>query len=57
MYVTLPHNILQEGLILGETKAEERSNITDSQIDNIQFEHTISESSAVHFNHQNVILA
>ncbi|XP_029547791.1 BRCA1-A complex subunit Abraxas 1 [Salmo trutta] len=31
-----------EGLILGETKAEERSNITDSQIDNIQFEHTIN---------------
>ncbi|CAB1352927.1 unnamed protein product [Coregonus sp. 'balchen'] len=31
-----------EGLILGESKAEERSNITDSQIDNIQFEHTIN---------------
>ncbi|KAM9519341.1 BRCA1-A complex subunit Abraxas 1-like [Salvelinus alpinus] len=30
-----------EGLILGEIKAEARSNITDSQIDNIQFEHTI----------------
>lgn len=55
MYV--PHYALQEGLILGESKAEERSNITDSQINNIQFEHTISESSAVHFNHQNVILA
>ncbi|CAB1318311.1 unnamed protein product [Coregonus sp. 'balchen'] len=31
-----------EGLILGESKAEARSNITDSQIDNIQFEHTIN---------------
>ncbi|KAJ7987106.1 hypothetical protein DPEC_G00335310 [Dallia pectoralis] len=31
-----------EGLILGESKAEERSNITDSQIENIQFEHTIN---------------
>ncbi|XP_062339925.1 BRCA1-A complex subunit Abraxas 1 isoform X1 [Osmerus eperlanus] len=31
-----------EGLILGESKAEERSNITDSQIDQIQFEHTIN---------------
>ncbi|CDQ60293.1 unnamed protein product [Oncorhynchus mykiss] len=31
-----------EGLIPGESKAEARSNITDSQIDNIQFEHTIS---------------
>ena len=55
MYV--PHYILQEGLIPGESKAEARSNITDSQIDNIQFEHTISGSSAVHLNHHNVILA
>ncbi|KAJ8339115.1 hypothetical protein SKAU_G00359010 [Synaphobranchus kaupii] len=31
-----------EGFILGECKAEERSNITDSQIDNIQFEHLIN---------------
>ncbi|XP_036385774.1 BRCA1-A complex subunit Abraxas 1 isoform X2 [Megalops cyprinoides] len=31
-----------EGFILGECKAEERSNITDSQIDNIQFEHIIN---------------
>ncbi|KAL0965701.1 hypothetical protein UPYG_G00284620 [Umbra pygmaea] len=31
-----------EGLIIGESKAEERSNITDSQIENIQFEHTIN---------------
>lgn len=31
-----------EGLILGESKAEERSNITDSQIDQIQFEHTLN---------------
>uniref|UniRef100_A0A674CD34 BRCA1-A complex subunit Abraxas 1 n=1 Tax=Salmo trutta TaxID=8032 RepID=A0A674CD34_SALTR len=30
------------GLILGESKAEARSNITDSQINNIQFEHTIN---------------
>uniref|UniRef100_A0A8C7UAJ4 BRCA1-A complex subunit Abraxas 1 n=1 Tax=Oncorhynchus mykiss TaxID=8022 RepID=A0A8C7UAJ4_ONCMY len=42
-----------EGLIPGESKAEARSNITDSQIDNIQFEHTISGSSAVHLNHHN----
>ncbi|KAJ8260912.1 hypothetical protein COCON_G00166350 [Conger conger] len=31
-----------EGFILGECKAEETSNITDSQIDNIQFEHLIN---------------
>ncbi|XP_030624582.1 BRCA1-A complex subunit Abraxas 1 [Chanos chanos] len=31
-----------EGFILGERVAEERSNITDSQIDQVQLEHTIS---------------
>ncbi|KAJ8287067.1 hypothetical protein GJAV_G00046660 [Gymnothorax javanicus] len=31
-----------EGFILGECKAEETSNITDSQIDNIQFQHLIN---------------
>ncbi|KAL4617267.1 BRCA1-A complex subunit Abraxas [Arapaima gigas] len=30
-----------EGFILGESKAEERSNITDSQMNQVQYEHTV----------------
>lgn len=34
---------MQEGLLLGESVGEEKSKITDSQTDHIQFVHTISK--------------
>lgn len=36
--------VIQEGLLLGESVGEEKSKITDSQTDHIQFVHTISKS-------------
>ncbi|KAJ8393980.1 hypothetical protein AAFF_G00055130 [Aldrovandia affinis] len=42
MFQHFNHDSDAEGFILGECKAEERSHITDSQIDNIQFEHIIN---------------